>query len=151
MRLSAIDSFKVKATFYRSQKDYCTDWLTNALAETITATLATTPVSLLVTSRYRDAVPEITAMLRSELQIVLEGLSKVQLDVVPKTAINRKNTRGRPQEIPDERKERALVAKKEGATSKQLAAILYDTKRPSTRQRSDVSNILKHYQSTKKS
>lgn len=49
--------------------------------------------------------------------------------------------RGRPTEIPDERKQRALAAR----GGKARAQILYATKYPSPQQVKNVSSILKHY------
>ena len=55
---------------------------------------------------------------------------------------NPRRHRGRPQEIADALKERALVAK--GGTAR--ARILYETRYPTPQQVKNVSSILKHYQ-----
>lgn len=56
-----------------------------------------------------------------------------------------KRKRGRPQEIPDERKLAAATLKSEGGTNKQIAALIYDTKHPSDQQRRNVPGILRHH------
>ena len=57
--------------------------------------------------------------------------------------------RGRPSPIPDERKERALAAKRAGASNKQVAQILYDVKTPTSAQKRGASAILRHYERSK--
>jgi hypothetical protein len=52
--------------------------------------------------------------------------------------------RGRPQTISDAKKTEAAELKASGGTNKQAAAVLYDTKQPSDRQRRNVPAILKH-------
>ena len=53
--------------------------------------------------------------------------------------------RGRPP-LPPEQKIKALMAKEAGKSLKEQAAILYNTKAPTRRQQSDVSNILRNFQ-----
>jgi hypothetical protein len=57
-----------------------------------------------------------------------------------------KTKRGRPQTIPNERKEAAAKLKASGGTNKQVAAKIYDTKRPTEQQIKNVPTILRHYQ-----
>jgi len=53
-----------------------------------------------------------------------------------------------PIKIPDERKERALVAKRDGKSTKECAKILYATEYPTLQQVKNVYSHLRHYQRT---
>jgi len=57
-----------------------------------------------------------------------------------------RSQRGRPQEIPDERKAAAAAVKASGGSNKEAAAALYNTKRPTQQQAKNVPAILKHFQ-----
>jgi hypothetical protein len=61
-------------------------------------------------------------------------------------ALSSRKKRGRPTEIPDERKQRAL----ETHGGRARAQILYDTKYPTPQQVKNVSAIMKHYSAKRK-
>ncbi len=54
--------------------------------------------------------------------------------------------RGRPQEIPDERKKVAADLKASGASNDRAAAAIYNVKYPTTQQKKNVPAILKNYE-----
>jgi hypothetical protein len=56
-----------------------------------------------------------------------------------------KRGRGAPTKFPPERRERALAMKLEGHTNGECAAVLYDTKRPSSQQTKNFSKIFAYY------
>jgi len=53
--------------------------------------------------------------------------------------------RGRPQEIPEEKKIAAAGLKASGGSNKDIASVFYDTKFPSTQQKKNVPSILRHH------
>ena len=59
-----------------------------------------------------------------------------------------KRRRGRPTTIPDELKRKALAAKCEGKSNKELAKILYTNTYPSPQQVKNVPSILRHFRKT---
>jgi hypothetical protein len=60
--------------------------------------------------------------------------------------------RGRPQTIPDERKQKAIAVKENGGSNKAAAVELYGVRRPSIQQVKNVPTILRHFrQGMKKS
>jgi hypothetical protein len=66
-----------------------------------------------------------------------------------------KGRRGRPEEIPPERKERALKKRNEldaqgKKNNRAIAQILYDTRNPTPEQNRSVSTILRHYEKSLK-
>ena len=65
-----------------------------------------------------------------------------------KTGIAKQNgvkKRGRPQTIPDEKKEAALKKKNDGGTNRDAAKILYATTYPTDQQVKNVTSILENY------
>jgi hypothetical protein len=53
--------------------------------------------------------------------------------------------RGRPQNIPDDRKRRALKVKTDGGTNREAARALYDVPYPTPQQVKNVPTILRHF------
>jgi hypothetical protein len=56
-----------------------------------------------------------------------------------------KGKRGRPQTIPDERKDLAAALKAAGGTNRKAAAIIYDTKYPTDQQVKNVTSTLRNH------
>jgi hypothetical protein len=121
------------------------------MLETIDATFELVPLALVLSSKYREARPEIRATIRTELDKLVEESSTPALAAAQDTAVPLKNKRGRPTSIPAEAKDRALAAQRQGAKAKEVAQMAYNTPHPTRRQMSDVGNILANYERSKKS
>ena len=139
LHASAADSYATRAAFYRSQPGFCNEWLEEAVEETVAITLEVLVPPVLRASRaFLEAKPRIKAALNKELT---EGSSDVAIGPAPL-----KRQRGRPTEIPSQRKELALEAKRRGAGGREIAKILYATPYPSPRQVKNQHNILKYHE-----
>lgn len=151
MLASAIEAFKARAAFYRAQSGFSQDWCEEAVTETIDGTFDLVPFALVRNSSFRQAAPDIRATLKTGLQTVLEASTTADVAGPLALDVPAKRKRGRPAKFPVEAKERALEAKREGASGKQVAATLYDTPRPTLSQIRSVHAILKNYERSKKS
>ena len=151
MLASAIEAFKARAAFYRAQSGFSQDWCEEAVTETIDGTFDLVPFALVRNSSFRQAAPDIRATLRTELQTVLEASPVVDVAGPLAEGLPDKKKLGRPVEIPVAAKERALKARLQGASGKQVAATLYSTPRPTLSQIRSVHAILKNYERSKNS
>jgi hypothetical protein len=80
---------------------------------------------------------------RGGLLELVKEVRKIAQRNGPREAQKRK--RGRPTEIPEERKEKALAMKEAGEVNRAIAAVIYDCKRPTLRQCTNVPSILNAY------
>jgi hypothetical protein len=155
LRASAAESFQARVSFYESQAGFCRQWLEQEMAKTVMATLCLAPVGFIFSSGYDEARPNIRRELETELCLILEKRLVPPLPSRPETNaevnIVLKRKRGRPMSIPVEVKQKALEAKMRGAGWKEVAQLLYSTRRPTGRQVRDASKVLTHFRRSKKS
>jgi hypothetical protein len=88
----------------------------------------------------RNCVQILTKRLNQATTSAQPETNDSELDIVPK------RKRGRPTSISVEAKQKALAARRLGAHGKEIAQLLYEVRRPTTRQVKDVSKVLKHYE-----
>jgi hypothetical protein len=154
LRASAAESFQATASFYESHTGFCRQWLEEEMARTVMATLCLAPVGFIFSSSYNEARPSIRKELERELCLILEKRLVSPVPSRPETNsegnIVLKRRRGRPMSIPVETKQKAMEAKMRGAGWKEVAQLLYTTRRPTGRQVKDASKVLTHFSRSKK-
>jgi hypothetical protein len=136
--------FRTRAEFQESQPGFGTEGDERAIDEAINRTFSVVPLAFGFSSRYKESKTGIAIELEVELhQMATKRLS--QLATGSGGPVQRRKP-GRPIKIPIEAKERALAAKSSGATQREVAAWLYQTRNPTPQQKKNVGNVLGNYE-----
>jgi hypothetical protein len=103
-------------------------------------------------AKVLDAINDELRVMAAEVRVTAATMSLTLAPVTADSGIAPRSPRGRgrPVEIKDELKRKALELKLGGGTNREAAQVIYNTRHPSAQQVKNVPSILRHYEQRSK-